>query len=426
MVLAIIVTYNGEKYIEDCIENLQSQTQQIDILVVDNDSTDDTCEIITRKYPRVKVLETGYNSGFACGNNIGIQYAMERGYEYVLLINEDTFSDQMLVEKLLAYANCETAVIPKIYMNGSRTKVWYAAGKLDLKKRRALNCQKELVNSVTEVSFMTGCCMFIHTDIFRKVGLFDEKYFMYYEDTDLSMRMYRQGIKMLYIPDTYVWHRIQGKTRKEYYAYYMTRNRLYFLKKYRDVFHCGICRLVCDEIYDIFCRPDIYGRTFWKCRIHGVMDFIGKRMGRMERTLQRSNNFVGKGYWQLERYRIFCELMQEWMNGCIAGKDISNWIVRNQYKTVGIYGMGSLGEMTYQNLKNREDVQIRYGLDQNKEIKIEGLQVYSLAEPVGEVDLIIVTAVLAYEEIRKTLQKTLRFPCKIISLMQLVEEMYIE
>lgn len=425
MILTIIVTYNGEKYIEDCIDSIQSQTCKTDILVVDNDSVDHTCETIEKKYPRVKLLQLGYNSGFAHANNVGIQYALEQGYEYVLLINEDTVADQFLVQELLKHADSKTAVIPKIYGNGSKTKVWYAAGKLDFEKCRAVNCQENLMNRVTEVTFMTGCCMFIHTDVFHKVGLLDENYFMYYEDTDLSLRMYKHQIRMLYIPDTYVWHRLQGKTEKPYYIYYMTRNRLYFLKKHVEVFRRSTFRIVSDEIFRIVFHSDVYTKTFIKYQVKGILDFLKKRMGMLDSPLNGNNSLMEQGYRQTEKYRIFYEMTYEWMNGSKTGRNLADWIVNNGYQTVAIYGMGPLGQMVYLDLCECKDLQVKYGLDRRSGIVSKGLKIYNIESCPESVELIIVTAVMSYEEIKAEIGEKLDFSCQLISLMQLVEEMYV-
>lgn len=425
MILTIIVTYNGERYIEDCLDSLQHQTCKTDILVVDNDSKDQTCETIEKKYPQVKLLKLGHNSGFAHANNVGIQYAMEQGYEYVLLLNEDTVADRLLVQELMKYADDRTAVIPRIYMNGSKTKVWYAAGWIDFEGCRAVNCQADLMDRVTEVTFMTGCCMFIHTDVFREVGLFDEDYFMYYEDTDLSLRMYEHQIRMLYVPDTYVWHRLQGKTEKPYYAYYMTRNKLYFLKKHIDMFHRGICRIVFDEIFRIIFHPDLYTKTFAKYQLQGIRDFIKKRMGRLDTSLKNSDSLVMQLYQQKEKYQIFYELTYDWMKGVIAGKNITDWIVENGYHTVAIYGMGELGQMVYSDLCRCEDLQVRYGLDRRSNIESKELSIYHPDNCPEPVELIIVTAVTAFEEVRAEISEKLDFSYKLVSLMQLIEKMYI-
>lgn len=281
MVLTIIVTYNGEKYIEDCMNSLLMQTQKTDILLVDNDSSDMTCKIVQEKYPQVTIIHVGFNSGFAHANNMGIQYAIDKKYEYIMLLNEDTVADKKLVENLMKYADRRTAVVPKIYKNGSLSKVWYAAGKMDFKNGKAINCQKEFVNQMTEVSFMTGCCMLVHTEIFREIGLFDENYYLYYEDTDLSLRMYIHNIRMLYVPDVYVWHRMMGRETRGYYTYYMERNRLFLLKKYEKYFQCSVWRLIGNDLWKIIFKPDVYMAFMSGYRLRGIIDFLKNRMGKM-------------------------------------------------------------------------------------------------------------------------------------------------
>lgn len=281
MILTIIVTYNGEKYIEDCINSLLMQTQKTDILLVDNDSSDTTCKIVQKKYPQITIIHVGFNSGFAHANNIGIQYAIEKKYEYVMLLNEDTVADKKLVEELMKYVGRRTAVAPKIYKNGSLTKVWYAAGKMDFENGKAINCQNEFANRMTEVSFMTGCCMLVHTEIFREIGLFDENYYLYYEDTDLSLRMYIHNVRMLYVPNAYVWHRMMGRETKGYYAYYMERNRLFFVKKYANYFRCNIWNLIRNDLLQIIFKPDIYMAFMNEYRLRGIIDFLKNRMGKM-------------------------------------------------------------------------------------------------------------------------------------------------
>lgn len=425
MILTIIVTYNGEEYIEDCINSMQRQTYQTDILVVDNGSADNTCKLIEEGYPQVKLIRNEKNTGFAGANNIGIRYAMEHGYEYVLLLNEDTVSDRFLVQRLLEQADFHTAVIPKIYSNGSLTKVWYAAGGLNFEEGDSINCQEEFMDEVVEVNFMTGCCMLLPTIVFSEIGLLDENYFMYYEDTDLSIRLYEHQVKMLYIPYTYVWHRLQGRIMKPCVAYYGIRNRLYFMKKHSGTFRKRICKVMINEIArNIFCH-DIYVRAFRRYRLKGIWDFARGHMGAFKSSVQKQTRRAEKEYQQIEKYRIFYELVCEWMKGFAVGKDITDWIEK-RYHTVAIYGMATLGKTVYLHLQKSKNIQVKYGVDKRDGLKIKGLAVYSVEKCPEPVDLIIVTAVMAYTEIKDALKRKLDFGCDVISLIQLIEEMYIE
>lgn len=132
-----------------------------------------------------------------------------------------------------------------------------------------------------------------------------------------------------------------------------------------------------------------------------------------------------QGYRQAEKYRIFYELTYEWAYGAMAGKNIAGWIAKNGYRTVAIYGLGALGQMAYSDLCRCKDIRIKYGLDRRDNIGIRELKTYRIENCPEPVELIIVTAITSYEEIKAEIKEKLDFPCKLISLMQLVEEMYI-
>lgn len=281
--LALIVTYNGESYIEDCLNSLLHQTVSIDILVVDNASEDRTREIVDEYFTKVNLINVGYNSGFAHANNIGLKYAIDENYDYVLMINEDTIAEKTLVSELIKYANNNTATIPKIYSDPFKKIIWYAAGNVDFKTGIASNIQDEYryTDQCINVNFMTGCCMLVHTDIIKKVGFFDEDFFMYYEDTDLSLRMYENGINMIYVPSTYIWHRIQNRKDKPYKIYYMMRNRLYWIRKHKVCFQKSCFSIILSEIKRLLTKPNVYDITFIQYQAKGIVDFIKGKKGKM-------------------------------------------------------------------------------------------------------------------------------------------------
>ena len=143
------------------------------------------------------------------------------------------------------------------------------------------------------------------------------------------------------------------------------------------------------------------------------------------KMLRQRKELMKQSYRQTEKFRVFFELVAEWFTGEMSGKRISDWISARGYKTVAIYGMGTLGELTYLNLCKNKEICIKYGLDKNTSIKTTGMEIYNLDNCPEQVDLIIVTAVTAYEEIKKEISQKIGFECAIISLLQLVEEMYI-
>lgn len=237
-VTVILVNYNGKKYLKNCIESIKRQSyQNLSILIVDNASGDESVQYLQDNYPEIEVITCVENNGFAKGNNIGIEYAVKQGADYVLLLNVDTVIEPDLVEKLMASANAATVTVPKIYMDKRLMKVWYAGGEMDYVQGRSYHCNQAAEKENKAIGFACGCCVLIHRDIIKNVGVFDENYYLYFEDTDLSMRWLQHGITIMYIPAAKMWHKVGGSGGADgslIKSYYMLRNQLYFMKKYQN------------------------------------------------------------------------------------------------------------------------------------------------------------------------------------------------
>jgi len=247
-VFIIVLNWNRQKDTLDCLKSIRKLTVGdyiLETIVVDNGST----EKLALK--NVKVISNRENLGFAGGNNVGIKYALENGADYVLVLNNDTLVDRNLVMELLKVARKYKdfgAASPKIYFAGGfeyhkdRYKksqlskvIWYAGGKIDWdnvygKTRGVDEVDTGDYDSIEETDFATGTCLFMTKYSLKKTGLFDEKYFMYYEDTDLSVRMKEKGLKVLYVPNALVWHKVAQSSGvgSELNDYFISRNRLLF------------------------------------------------------------------------------------------------------------------------------------------------------------------------------------------------------
>lgn len=279
----LIVVYNGRAYIKDCLQSLKQQTSHdFDIIIVDNASTDDSVSIVKQEFAEAVIISSPSNLGYAGGNNLGLKYILDNEYQYVLLINEDTIADNKLLEVLLSYANEMTAVAPIMYKDRQRKKKWYYGGEMDMQKGKSSNISPQPIINAREVTFITGCCILLHTNILRKIGLFDEKYYLYYEDDDLSMRMLNNGIKMLNVAETWLWHRVQHRQASGYYMYYMTRNQLYFQHKYSIFFEASPFKTIIQLVrrYWIVANPE--DLKYRKYVGMGIMDYLFKNMYKKE------------------------------------------------------------------------------------------------------------------------------------------------
>ena len=234
----VLLNYCNYDLTIDCIESINRSTyKNFEIIVVDNNSTDLSGKKLAQ-LKNIHFLQMEDNLGFAAGNNIGIKTALSDGCEFVMLLNNDTIIDDRMIEFLLAKANPNTVVVPKMYyfdVDGKQNVLWYAGGDLKYISSDGIHIGGKQLDSNSfskerNVSFATGCCMLIHKDIFEKVGYLREEYFMYCEDTDYSIRLNNADVKILYVPNAKLWHKVSsssGGEMSKFIVYYVVRNKIY-------------------------------------------------------------------------------------------------------------------------------------------------------------------------------------------------------
>lgn len=258
----VILNWNGKKDTLECLESLQNMEHgvwTIETIVVDNASTDGSAAEISRRYPEIMLLENKKNLGFAEGNNVGIRKALENGADDILILNNDTLIDKNLVNELLNVLEKDKTIGmagPKIYFapgneyhqgryeDSQRGKViWYAGGLLDWQNMLATHRGVDKVDhgqyeKAEETDFVTGCALMIKREVLEKIGLFNPKYFLYWEDTDLCERAKRAGFKIFYVPQAFLWHKNASSSDKpgsKLHQYYQTRNRLLFAHQFASL-----------------------------------------------------------------------------------------------------------------------------------------------------------------------------------------------
>lgn len=278
-VSVILVNYNGLQDTIECINSLNKSTySNFDIIVMDNHSTEDSTVLET--YDRVIYKRLSDNFGFGVANNIGAEYALEKGADYLLLLNNDTVVDKFLIEKFVSHAKDHVIETGAMYYYNFPEELWYGGGTWSRAKG---NFRHQHFTDDREVSFATGCCLFIPRNCVRDIGLFDDKYFMYCEDADFSIKALKHGYKLFYICDAKLWHKV-GKSIDKTIGlkdYYITRNRLYLMHKYKKEFglttylYFGATRLV----YII--RALLKGKDIAPI-IDGIKDYRANHMGRKD------------------------------------------------------------------------------------------------------------------------------------------------
>lgn len=239
-VTVVILNYKLKDQTIDCIKSVEKSTYpSLEIVVVDNNSEDGLGKEILN-FPNVKFIQNNDNLGYAGGNNVGIKYALEKGSDYIFILNPDTTLDKdaikFLVERL---EDPKVGIVsPKVYFSDSQ-KIWYAGGIFDkanvLGSHRGVDQQdKKQYDESSETDFATGAALVIKKQAFEEIGFFDERYFLYYEESDFCYRAKLKGFKIMYIPKAVVYHKNAQATGlgSPLQDYFITRNRMLFAAKF--------------------------------------------------------------------------------------------------------------------------------------------------------------------------------------------------
>lgn len=241
----VIVNYNGAKFQNDCIKSiLANDYSNYKIIIVDNNSTDDSMVLLEELNDyRIIKIKLNDNFGVAYGNNVGINKSIELGCEYTMILNNDTILKENLISNLLKISNDYLVIVPKIYFYGT-TKIWYGGGKFIYSKcvNKHLYYGKNDTSMIKYhdwYSYAPTCCMLVNNNVFKLVGLMDEKYFVYFDDTDFCFRLKIRGIKIGFAKDALLYHKVSmstGGNKSKIGLYYENRNRFYFRKKFKRYF----------------------------------------------------------------------------------------------------------------------------------------------------------------------------------------------
>ena len=307
----VLVNYNGKVYLKDLLKSIAVQDYQVvDIILVDNDSTDGSIEWLKTNYPEVCLIESKRNEGFGEGCNIGIDYAIAHGAEYVLLMNTDTIPEKNLVSELVKYADSETVTTAKIYCGEKGDeKLWYSGGEINwiTAKTNQLLYGAEDRKPTYPVEFISGCCMLLHKNIFEKVGKFDKDFYLYYEDTDFCVRMKKTHIKMLYVTTTSLWHKVGGSSvggneMSCSTQYYVTRNRLLFAEKHADLFKEGNLSVLREILRERAFFAGINNEKYELYVKAAIADFLKQDFGRGNygKILLEERFYVLNGFYERE------------------------------------------------------------------------------------------------------------------------------
>lgn len=253
----IVLNFNGINDTLACLDSLKKINSKMSnyIIVVDNASQDDSLAKLS-KIKNIELLKNHKNLGFSAGMNVGIKYALKKGFDAVIILNNDTIVDENFLKDIEGVAKKADIISPMIYFypgyefHKDKYKksdlgkvIWYGGGVIDWNNiiGQHVNVDKvakEEFKKDTPTDFATGACMFIKREVFEKIGFFDESYFLYLEDMDFCVRAKKAGYKIMVAASARVWHKnaqSTGGSGSNYQDFYISRNRIYFASKFASL-----------------------------------------------------------------------------------------------------------------------------------------------------------------------------------------------
>ena len=207
-ILSIIVSYNFAPWIHKCLPSLLESSYPTDILVVDNNSGDNTTQIIKETYPTVRLIESSENLGFGKANNIGLDIVLKEEYDYAFLVNQDAWLDRDCIANLMKVNADNIGIISPIHYDGTETTLDHGFA--------VYTKQARTEDSYRICSFVNAAFWFIPNPVIRKVGGFAPIFFHYGEDKDYANRINYYGLNIVLAEEAKAYHdRQQRKTDRK-------------------------------------------------------------------------------------------------------------------------------------------------------------------------------------------------------------------
>ncbi|MCC7176505.1 MAG: glycosyltransferase family 2 protein [Bryobacterales bacterium] len=292
LVVSVVLNSNRCPDTLQCLESLSASSYRTQrAIVLDNASTDGSVERIRARFPAVEIIELTENRGYAGNNNVGIAAALARGADWIFVLNEDVVFDQDCLERLVEIGESDPTIGvlgPMVYHHDEPGVIQSAGG--------ALGPHWESVHlGVNEtdtgqfrdphpVRWISGCGILVRRAVVEQVGGIDERYFLYWEETEWCLRAARAGWRIVHVPKAKLWHKgVQRNYRPApYVTYYSTRNRFLTLAKHGAPLRVwlGACLQVARTVVSWTVRPkwrSMRAHRHAMCR--GCTDFLLRRWG---------------------------------------------------------------------------------------------------------------------------------------------------
>jgi GT2 family glycosyltransferase len=251
LIYSIVVTYNGEQWINICIDSLINSKLDGEhrIIVIDNGSTDKTIKLLENYLQSIEIIETHENLGFGQANNIGMKMAIENNADFIFLLNQDAWIESNVIQSLIdvSKANDNFGILSPLHWNGDGDKIDFNVHKFICES----NLSRDLISdsyqnkrNIYTIEFINAAIWLLPTKSVKKVGLFDPIFFQYGEDRNYAQRMSFHQFKIALVPELKGYHdretiMVKNMTSKKYYFI----NLALFISRVCDINNDGYSRL---------------------------------------------------------------------------------------------------------------------------------------------------------------------------------------
>jgi GT2 family glycosyltransferase len=240
LVYVVVLNWNGCQDTLECLRSLyNSDYPNFRGLLVDNGSIDGTVEAAGREFPDIEILKNESNLGYAEGNNVGLRYANEHGADFFFVLNNDTVIEPSTITKLMNVAKqlTEPCILgPIIFQYSSPQKVAVGISNWNSAAARfeTIRDFDYETSRVIHTAFASGCALFFSKEVLQRCGFFDERFFLFWEDTDWCIRAARKGCRSCIVTAARIRHKESRsflRTTRKTYHYYLFRNKLLWMEK---------------------------------------------------------------------------------------------------------------------------------------------------------------------------------------------------
>jgi len=328
LVSVIVLNYNAGELLLNCVESIKkSAYKNLEIIVVDNISTDKSQKICKEKYPDIKLIQNDENFGYCEGNNIGIRKA--KG-DFIMILNPDTIVEPNCIRELIfAYERLgEGLYQPKILSLNEKQVLQSTGNMLHVfgfgfakdKGRKDEGVDEE----IKKIGYASGTCLFTSRNVLDKVGLLDSFLFLYHDDLDLGWRASQIGINSYYVPKSKIYHvesySLKWSAKK---FYWLERNRKYCLLTHYS-------KNTYAKMYSSLCLVDLFVWFYYISK-----GFLGAKI-KAELDIRRNRKFIETKYQELEKKKTVPDekIIQEFPDEVFVPANVSDNFMNGSFNSV--------------------------------------------------------------------------------------------